>query len=272
MKRNPIVEILADPTKNFLANFVIGTLIFTILSDGISDLFWQTIEDWAKTQPGINEGLFQLVVRVGLILLALCVIYFTSFTQWVRTQLTAVGLIQAPITTSNVVPLARAYPGLIVLMSPRMEDSPAEVAIRHHLKNNTLKFCWIVCTRQSWEAARVMVDGLKLSGAESVRFYYGSDPIEDVEKGVRSHSLLVPDELIDDPNHTRKLIEGIYADAGRNGLSESDVIADYTGGTKGMTAGLLLACTKPERPLQYLSQVHYPTVMSVQVAYQLKAQ
>ncbi|PZO42002.1 MAG: CRISPR-associated protein [Phormidesmis priestleyi] len=270
MKRNPIIEILADPTKSFLANFVLGTLVFTLVSDGLSDLFWDGLNSWAKTQLWMSEGLFRFSVSFGLILLVLAVIYLTNFTRWVRSQLTNIGWIAGPITTSNVFPLERAYPGLIVLMSPKMQDSPAEIAIRHHLQNNTLKVCWIICTHQSREAARAMVDRLKRSGAEAVRFYYDSDPIEDVELRDRSLSLLVPDNQVDDPNHIRKLVEGIYADVRRIGLDESEVIADYTGGTKGMTAGLLLACTKPERPLQYLSQVNYPQIMAVQVAYRLK--
>lgn len=269
MKRNPIVEILADPTKFFLANFVLGTLIFTIVSDGISALFWNAIDAQAQAQPWMSEALFKVAVSVGLVLLVLGVIYFTNFTRWVGTQLTALGLLAEPVT-ANVTPLTATYPGLIVIMSPKLTDSLAEVAIRHHLQHNRLKYCWIICTRDSWEPARQMVDRLRQEGAQSVRFYYGSDPIEDVELRERSLSLLVPDELIDDPNHIRNLVEGIYADADRNGLSEADVIADYTGGTKGMTAGLLLACTKPERSLQYISQVHYPQIMAVQIAYRLK--
>jgi CRISPR-associated protein (Cas_Cas02710) len=210
-------------------------------------------------------------VSIGLVLLVVGAIYFTNFTQWVRSQLTILGLwAKQPETTTNVAPLKQTYPGLIVLMSPKFQDSPAEVAIRHHLKTNSLKYCWIICTRDSCEPARQMVDRLKQQGAESVRFYYGSDPIEDVEQHERSLTLLVPDDLIDDPNHIRRLVEGIYADVERYGLSEADVIADYTGGTKGMTAGLLLACTKPERSLQYISQVDYPQIMAVQIAYKLK--
>ena len=76
--RNPIIEVLTDPRKSFLANFVIGTLIFTIVSDGVSELFWQWIEGWAKTQPWASESLFQLYVRIALVLLLLAVIYFTK--------------------------------------------------------------------------------------------------------------------------------------------------------------------------------------------------
>jgi hypothetical protein len=270
LKRNPIVEILADPTKSFLANFVLGTLIFTIVSDGISNLFWDWLKGWTKTQPWMSESLFQFGVSVGLVLLVLGAIYLTNFTQWVRSRLMALGLLSAEPMTANVAPLQQTYPGLIVLMSPRFEDSPAEVAIRYHMKNNCLKYCWIICTNKSAEPARQMVDRLKQEGAEPVRFYYGNDPIEDVALHKRSLTLLVPDELMDDPNHIRKLMEGIYADADRNGLSEADVMADYTGATKGMTAGILLACTKPERSLQYISQVDYPQIMAVQIAYKLK--
>jgi hypothetical protein len=271
LKRNSIVEILADPTKFFLANFVLGTLIFTIVSDGVSNLFWDFIKGWAKTQPWISEWLFQLMVTFGLVLFVLGLIYLTNFTQWVRSRLMALGLLTAEPITANVAPLQKTYPGLIVLMSPYPENSPAETAIRYHMKTSCLKYCWIICTNKSSEPARQMVDRLKQEGAELVRFYYGSDPIEDVELRTRTLTLLVPDDLMDDPNHIRKLMEGIYADAERNGLSEADVIADYTGATKGMTAGILLACTKPERSLQYISQVDYPQIMAVKIAYKLKS-
>lgn len=271
MKRNPIIKILADPTRFFLANFLLGTLLFNILSTGVTDLFWDSIKGWAKTQPWMSETLFRLLVSTGLILLVLSAIYITNVTQWIRTRLTTLGLLPAPITT-NVTPLQKTYPGLIVLMSPKRENSPAEVAIRHHLKNNHLKYCWIICTQDTWEPARLMVDHLKQTGAKNVRFYYGNEPIEDIELCDRSLTLLIPNNLIDDPNHIRKLVEGIYTEARKNGLSETDVIADYTGGTKGMTAGVLLACTKPARSLQYLSQVHYPAIMAVNIAYKLKAE
>lgn len=269
MKKPTLVEILADPTKSFLANFVLGTLIFTIVSDGISEIFWEWIKDWAKIQPWISETGFQLCIRILLVLLVLGAIYFTNFTDWIKSRLVAFGLLTEP-KSANVAPLEKTYPGLIVIMSDKQQDSPAEAAIRHHIQDNHLRYCWIICTNRTWEPARLMVDRLKQSGAEKVRFYYGSDPVEAVETGGRSLTLLVEDKDVDDPNHIFKLVEGIYARANAYGLGESDMIADYTGGTKGMTAGLLLACTKPERSLQYISQIHYPQIMAVQIAYALK--
>ena len=273
VRRNTLAEILADPTKSFLAYFVVGTLIFTLVSDGVSGLFWEVVEGWAKTQLWMSEFAFQVGVRSLLVLLVLAMIYFTRFTDWLtdlaRSRLVAFGFLpEARI--SDVMPLEQTYPGLIVIMSAKAEESPAEAAIRYHLQNDTLKYCWIICTRLTWEPARQMVDRLKQSGAQTVRFYYGSDPIENVELRDQSLTLLISDGEVDNPNHSRKLVEGIYANARNCGLDEAEIIADYTGGTKGMTAGLILACTKPERSLQYISQLHYPQIMSVQISYRLK--
>ena len=296
-KRNPIIDVLNDPTKSFLANFVLGTLIFTIVSDGLSELFWQWIEDWAKTQSWMSESWFQFYVRILLVVVLLAVIYFTSITDWItvkiRSWLVSLGFM--PETqTANVTPLERTYKGLIVLMSSKPFDSPAEAAIRHHLRSfnnaeqsdgeqcdrkqsseakelesNRLKYCWIVCTKKTWPHARQMVDRLKVSGAEDVRFYYGSDPVESLDND-EALTLLIPDSKVDDPNYVRQIVDGIYATAQKQGMDESEIIADYTGGTKGITTGLILACTKPARSLQYISQVNYPQIMSVQIAYQLK--
>lgn len=67
----------------------------------------------------------------------------------------------------------------------------------------------------------------------------------------------------------------------RLGIEDSDLIADYTGGTKSMTAGIILACTSPERRLQFLRPGSYtaegradttkPSVATeVEIAFQLK--
>lgn len=231
-KRNPVIEILDDPTKSFLANFVLGTLVFTIVSDGISELFWAWIEDWAQTQRWMSEDWFQLYVRVLLVVLLLAVIYFTSITDWVtgwvRGWLVTLGFLPEA-RTANVEPLSRTYAGLIVLMSSKPVDSPAEAAIRHHLQGQAegdrLRYCWIVCTHRTWEFARQMVDRLKLSGGEGVRFYYGTDRVVDAEGGGEVLTLLIPDEKVDDPNYIRRLVEGIYASAAGQGLAETEIIA-----------------------------------------------
>ncbi len=86
-------------------------------------------------------------------------------------------------------------------------------------------------------------------------------------------------ELINDPNHIRQLINSIYIQATeQTGLSPIDFIADYTGGTKSMTAGMVLACSKPERKLQYLvsdrdshGKIIDSQMMKVTLSYRIKA-
>jgi hypothetical protein len=85
MKRNRIVELITDPTKNFLTFFVVGTLLFAVISDGLSALFWETFSDWLQAQLGIeNKALLRAAITTILILLILVVIYGTNFPQWLK--------------------------------------------------------------------------------------------------------------------------------------------------------------------------------------------
>jgi hypothetical protein len=50
---------------------------------------------------------------------------------------------------------------------------------------------------------------------------------------------------------SRDVVEGIYRE--RLGvLTEPDVIADFTGGTKPMTVGMIFACMSPSRTMEYV--------------------
>jgi CRISPR-associated protein (Cas_Cas02710) len=53
-------------------------------------------------------------------------------------------------------------------------------------------------------------------------------------------------------------VEEIYAEAkDKFNLTEEGIIADYTGGTKSMTSGMVLACTSPNRALQFMKPQQY---------------
>ena len=50
------------------------------------------------------------------------------------------------------------------------------------------------------------------------------------------------------------LVRRIYAEeAAKHGLDAAHIIADFTGGTKPMTAGMVLACREGRWPMQYMS-------------------
>ncbi|AFZ22164.1 CRISPR-associated protein [Allocoleopsis franciscana] len=274
MKQNRIVELITDPTKNFLSSFVVGTLLFTVISDGLSALFWETFGDWLQTQLGIEKAILQAAITTILILLILVVIYATNFPQWLKPLIAKFPIfgIKVPDDT-NVVPLTTTFPGLITAMSLR-EDSPAQRVIEHHWNQGQkphLKHCWLICTNQSLPYAQKMIKKLTDTGmTQTVEFHYGNYELEDLEHPGQKLNLLVPDDVVDDPNYIRRLVNCIYADAKHQGLEESQLIADYTGATKSMTVGIVLACTAPERQLQYISQITDPQMMQVKISYKLK--
>jgi hypothetical protein len=274
MKRNRIVELITDPTKNFLTSFLVGTLLFTVISDGLSALFWETFGNWLQTQLSIEKAILQTAIVTILTLLILLIIYATDFPQWLKPLIAKFPIfgIKVPNDT-NVVPLTTTFPGLITAMSLR-EDSPAQRVIEHHWNQGQkphLKHCWLICTNQSLPYAQKMIKKLTDTGmTQTVEFHYGNYELEDPEHPEQKLNLLVPDEVVDDPNYIRRLVNGIYADAEHQGLEESQLIADYTGATKSMTVGIVLACTAPERQLQYVSQVTDPQMMQVKISYKLK--
>jgi hypothetical protein len=101
--------------------------------------------------------------------------------------------------------------------------------------------------------------------------------LSDPENPKNQLSLVLNPEDANDPNQIRKIVEAIYQDAKENhDLDDSDIIADYTGGTKSMTAGLVLACASPDRRLQYVLSDYIdnkpvnPKVMEIKLSYSLK--
>lgn len=277
MKRPQLVESITDFSKNFLATFIVGTLVFTIISDGVSHLFWEVFGPQLQTYLNDRYGWditydrLRSLMALFLVGVLLSLVYLTNFARWVWRWVGRLPFVKVPVQ-ANVERLTTAYPGLIVAMSPK-EDSPAETAIQFHWNGGQtphVKHCWVICTAKSLPYATRMMQRLADQGVtQAVKFHYGNYSLPNVEELATSPNLLIPDERFDDPNYIQNLVECIYADAAVKGLDESNVIADYTGATKGMTAGILLACAKPERPLQYISQLDC-NIMAVRVSYKVK--
>jgi hypothetical protein len=267
---NRMLEALSNPTRRLFVLFLLATLMINLVSDGITEFLWQWIGDSTADQPRWQQG----VLRLGLLLGLLLLIYLTDIPLWIKSLLYRTGLLTAEEPQARVRPLTQTYPGLIVAMS-LSNDSPAEAAIRHHWhlgQSPHLRHCWLICTDKSLPYADQMVSRLAAEGiTQSLKVYYGRQPLVDSEPAAESLSLLVPDDLIDDPNYIQRLVDAIYTDAAPQvGLSPTEIIADYTGATKGMTAGILLACATPDRPLQYISQIYPDQIMTIDVSYRIK--
>lgn len=269
MKPRNVAESITDLTKNFFAAFIVGTLIFTIISDGVSNLFWEILQNRLKAEDGgLSYNWLRFGIVLSLILLLLAITYFTSFARWAQKHIPFFR----PSLQTNVERLTTPYPGLVVAMSPK-DDSPAEAVIRFHWNGGQaehLQHCWIICTNKSLPYATQMVQRFTEEGiTQGVKFHYGSYRLPNIDDLAEPPTLLVPDDKIDDPNYIQMLVNCIYVDAALKELDSSQVIADYTGATKGMTAGILLACTEPDRPLQYISQLNRD-IMAIRVSYKLR--
>lgn len=134
--------------------------------------------------------------------------------------------------------------GLIVIVGTgRPGENPmsqsAGQAIDYHLAaqpgQTGLEICWLVC-----------------SGGE-----YGSLNVAQAlqaickERGLKAYLRPVGDAF--SVQESYNLVQRIYTDETPDvGLREEEVIADFTGGTKPMSAGMILACGE-RRPMQYMT-------------------
>ena len=276
-RSNAVIDAITNPTKNFLAFFLVGTLLFNILGDGISALFWDSFGKWLQAQLGITaQSELKAVVSLFLFVGLLLFIYASNISNGVRGLLAKLKILDAVIPNqATVVPLAETCPGLVVIMSPR-DDSPAEVAIRHHWNGGEgagqqkgLRHCWIICTAKALDYAETMHQRLIAEGVGGpVSFHYGNYSVVDGDGKVRS--LTVNDQAAQEPESILAVVNAIYEDARGKGLGESDVIVDFTGGTKPLGVGAFLACTSPGRRLEYIKQDSPPSLMEVKVSYKLK--
>ena len=285
MQRNPLLEAIADPSKNFLAFLLIGIFGLGIISNGFSNLLLETLGDSIQKNFGISKILFQFVV-IGLIGGAIgFAVYFTALTRKLRSLLG-----REAIEITNVVPLTETFFGLITIASLAQPGqlTPAEIAIKHHWRNGNgkLRYCWLICTPDALDATRQFLQELERECMQQKQQFYiyhnteqAMPPVTQVGTSLHVRIVDLAPELINDPNHIRQLIDSIYAQATeQTGLSPIDFIADYTGGTKSMTAGMVLACSKPERKLQYLvsnrdrrGKIIDSQLMKVTLSYRIKA-
>jgi hypothetical protein len=127
--------------------------------------------------------------------------------------------------------------GLIVMASPGPGIASAERAIGYHQDQGSLEHCWLVTGGPASErSAAGLIDALVGKGF----------PLN------RIHSVALSEADSDNPEAVYRRIDALYDEAATLGLREDDVIGDYTGGTKSMTAGMILACAGPLRHLQFM--------------------
>lgn len=197
---------------------LLNMIIFGIVPNLLSDLVVKQNLLWS--------GVIIAAVAVSYVLLR-CVV--NHFAKRSRRELTLVQ-------RENPAPRK----GLVVFMSPGDRVTPAENAVKAHLA--ALEHCWVISG-----PARPGQKPTSYDNAKSLTERYQNAK----EAPIQFHLKDLEDE--DNPQQSYYLVRSIYEEARAFGLSERDVIADYTGGTKSMTAGMVLACsTSEERDTEYM--------------------
>lgn len=214
-------------------------------------------------QPILDPGLVPLLFIIGVILLSLIgnAIY-EGLKSWLQTPLAILLLSLAVfllilITYQLYQYLFRPaiheeaidpHPGLIALVSPgKTEEILAADAIRFHYRGQaeerpapTLRHCWLITTPQPPPNP----DSRSPSAWENAH---------ELQRQYLDH-FTVHLKVVDPYNATAafEAVEQAYAEAGRLGLRARDLVADITGGTKMMTAGMILACNTAGRQATYM--------------------
>ena len=215
---------LSDLFRPFLETrapllFLIGSIALAILGNAIYEFFTSTF-------GATPEFLIALVIGTVLIFIFVNI----GFRQLLRT------LDARKVTIRNdVQPDQQAEPhaGLILPVS-LTRPGPEAAIIDWHLRNATLRHCWLLVTPE------VRDEGRKLSDLRQNL----------LERGVEPHNVPLPDSVQADRVYTQ--VQDTIMRA-RQLTDAHPLIADITGGTKAMTAGTLLACLDTDVAVQYWS-------------------
>lgn len=201
---------------------IVGGFLIPLLTELASALLQAT---WAK-------GVIGLIRWSGLIIAA--VLILMAIVRALKPQLDLVPETQKP----------ELHSGLIVLVGTGRNETanpmkePAVPAIEYHLgtpdTRGPLKACWLIAT---------MGEKGSLPRARAIKAAF-ADRIKDIYIRTLADPFSVQE--------AHDCVEKIYSEEiEQAGLTESQVIADFTGGVKPMSAGMILAC-RERRAMQYM--------------------
>jgi hypothetical protein len=204
-------------------------IVTALLSASLS-IFGKEIKEILEKALGIVGGPFFWVIVA-----AVAALVFFLISRALRL---------APLRTLRKEEQPPQMPGLILLVGPgRRQTSPtetaAEPAIEYHRldKGGTpvLRVCWLVTSKEGFDYAVQLREHYQRQGIKIPEPFKVQDAF-DVRESFELVSRIYNEEL------------------SKEGLGESQVLADLTGATKPMTIGMALACTVNNRnlPMQYM--------------------
>jgi CRISPR-associated protein (Cas_Cas02710) len=208
-----------------------GSIISVVVVGTLIGVASNSLFDWLHSSLGWGTG------WIALGALALLFLVLIPIAALVRHALVLLrGEHNLRLTAEGKV---RPAPGLIVLVSPPAAGQPvttlaAAAAIRYHLEadaGQSLRRCWLVASPQAHDCA------------VELQQLYTKQPRCTVVSTADSESAAA----------TFNAVNQIYRDARAENLRPTNIIADCTGGTKPMAAGMALAvAAQPSRRLSYI--------------------
>jgi hypothetical protein len=204
-------------------------LLVVFLSGLLVPLIINLLSSWLEATVGPTPYRLAQILVVGVALVLLFGLAFVALGK------------EAPLQVVAEERRPPRYPGLIALVSKRLEGrTPAhEVAIRYHLddqqeRGEPLRVCWLVAT----EGAEGTVPE-----AQGMRRVYGA----------RCRIIIRGLPGAFDARATFEQVRAIYQEAADPSIAllPEQIIADFTGGTSPMSAGMLLAA-HDRGPMQYI--------------------
>jgi CRISPR-associated protein (Cas_Cas02710) len=212
-KRNPNKTFELFFSPRFPFLFLLGAVLVAVMGNMASDLLKSYVGDG-------RLGLWMIFVVSSVILLLLVAAIY------------AAGVFRAMLTSRNVYrfldkPNPAPRKGLIAFVS-LTQRAHLDRAIAYH--RETLKRLWLIATQEAQARAAQIVAEYNKSGVQIS---------------------IVPLSEEWDLIKTKETVDQIFTEQ-LDGLAEEDIIADFTGGTKPMTVGMVFACLTPSRSLQYV--------------------
>lgn len=216
--------------------FLFGAVAVGLLGEGVSK--W--VDAW-QSDTSVETAVYTTLL--GVLILLLTIVLF-NVPRWLR--LTFSPPRQTSISVEEQVPRQRALIALVSLGS----YVPAQNALEYHSwagvpgTESTLTHCWLLAGPGAGEQS-------SQSNAERLAEACNA-------KGITTDIWSLEDA--DNAEEVYRAVKTIYQiTQNKYKLSTEEIIADYTGGTKSMTAGMVLAALEQTGRMQYMKPNKYET-------------
>jgi hypothetical protein len=206
----------SGPSPELLGAFGLGLLVVGLVGNLVYDLL---------IAPAENLPVAWRPVVASVLLTGLAYLLYRRDRQQVRA-------VRATVDESRLAP---AHAGLIWLFGPGQFEHLL-FALEHHREGGGAAHCWLVMQQ----------------GIPAVRERFGQLSRRLAEGGVTAqlHPVYVEQP---DVQASYEAVRAVFErEAAEEGLAPEEVIADVTGGTKPMTAGMVLATLTTGRALEYV--------------------